>query len=185
MHESTPASPLARFLVIQVVRYIAATQCFAMVFFHAGWILLAVATWAHLGGPDSAIGALTRVFVSAFAWLGGVDSQGQGDGSTLMIVWAKIALAIYLVEALWRRLYGAPRPVGLGRIAVVSWLIAQAGYVVAILPTGGLAESMIVLVLFPILAAVSTVWAVAMHRLAKLVEDRINSNPGNAVAQRP
>lgn len=180
MRASTPATLLARFLAIQALRYVAATQSFAMVFFHAGWILLAMATW---GGPDGAhggVGAVTRVLVQAFVWLGGVDARGHGDGDTLMVVWARLALAVYLLDTAWRRLFGTPRPIGLRRIAVGSWLLAQVGYIVAMVPTGDLAEAAIVLLLFPLLAALATVWAVAMRRLAQRLEDRIRGGRARA-----
>jgi hypothetical protein len=160
-------------LAIHVTRYLAASQAFAMVFFHAGWMLLSVATWGHLAGPDSEIGTVTRVLMRAYAWLGGLDASGYGDANSMMVVWAKIALAIYALESLWRLKFGRRAPMKLWLVAGISWLVAQVGYVFALLPTGALGATTLILVLFPLLAGAATAWSVAAHRFADIIVDRL------------
>jgi hypothetical protein len=160
-------------LAIHVTRYLAASQAFAMVFFHAGWMLLAVATWGHLAGPDSEIRTVTHVLMRAYAWLGGLDANGHGDANSMMVVWAKIALAIYALESLWRLKFGKRAPMKLWRVAGISWLVAQLGYVFALLPTGAIGATTVILILFPLLAGVATVWSVAAHRFADVIVDRL------------
>ncbi|MFP7721744.1 hypothetical protein [Lysobacter sp. A3-1-A15] len=169
------AGAIGAILAVQAVRYLAATQSFAMVFFHAGWLLLALATWGDASGSDSTIGGVTRVLIRAYAWLGGVDASGHGDGNSLMAVWAKLGLVIYVVEALWHRVAGPAEPMKLWHIMGISWLVAQLGYVVAMYPTGDLGEGAVVIILFPILAGLSTGWSVAAHRLAAAVEAWIHA----------
>ena len=175
--------PVGRFLVTQAIRYFAAAQAFPMVFFHAGWILLAVATWGHAAGPESAVGAVSQVLVRAYTWMGGVDANGHGDEDGLMVVWAKLALLVYAAEALWRLAFGERKPMRLLRIAMVSTGVALVGYIAAFLPTGDLAEAALVVIGFSTLAGLATAWSVGMHRLAAALELRVDGadKPGPGV----
>ena len=175
--------PLGRFILVQGIRYFAAAQAFPMVFFHAGWILLAVATWGHAAEPGGAVGAVTRGLVRAYGWLGGVDAQGHGDEDGLMVVWARLALVLYAIEAVWRWLFGERKPVRLLRIAALSTGVALVGYVAAFLPTGDLAEAALVVIGFSMLAGLATAWSVGMHRLAAALELRLDGadKPGPGV----
>jgi hypothetical protein len=172
-------------VAIQAVRYLAASQAFAMVAFHAGWVLLSLATWGHASGPDTAVGDTTRALVRAYAWLGGVDESGRGDERSLMAVWAKLGLVIYAIEALWRWVFGQRKPIALWRIAAASWLVAQLGYIGALVPTGDLRDATLMLIAFPVLAGVSTAWSVAAHRLATHVEDLIRRKQVAGRARKP
>lgn len=129
---------IGQVLAIQLVRYLAAAQSFAMVVFHGGWMLLALATWGHASGPEGDVGDVSRALVRAYAWLGGVDEDGRGGERGLMAVWAKLGLVIYLIEALWYRLSGPRKPIAWWWITVGSWLVAVLGYVLALMPTGDL-----------------------------------------------
>lgn len=170
---------------IHAVRYLAASQSFAMVAFHAGWLLLALATWGHASGPDTAGSDVTRMLLRAYAWLGGVDESGRGDERSLMAAWAKLGLVLYAVEALWRGVVGKREPIGLWRIATASWLVAQLGYIGALMPTGDLREATAMLLIFPVLAGLSTAWSVAAHRLASHVEDLIRKRRVAGSARTP
>lgn len=172
-------------VAIHAVRYLAASQAFAMVAFHAGWVLLALATWGHASGPDTAVGDMTRALVRAYAWLGGVDESGRGDERSLMAVWAKLGLVIYAIEALWRGVFGQRKPLALWRIASTSWLVAQLGYIGALVPTGDLREATLMLIVFPVLAGLSTAWAAAAHRLATHVENLIRKRQVAGGAGKP
>jgi hypothetical protein len=174
-------NPIGAALAVHAIRYLAASQAFAMVFFHAGWMLLAVATWGHVAGADSGTAAVTRTLVRAYAWLGGVDANGHGDAHSLMVVWARIALAVYAFEVLWRWRFGRRAPMRLWRVAGISWLTAQLGYVVALVPTGSLIDATVVIVLFPLLACAATVWSIAVHRFAESIVARIE--PGGVAVQ--
>ena len=166
-------------LAIHAVRYVAASQAFAMVILHGGWILLALATWGHVSGPEGGVGDLSRGVVRAYAWLGGVDEHGHGGERNLMAVWAKLGLVIYAIESLWHRMRGPRKPMGWGRIMLASWLVALLGYIGALFPTGDLGEATLMLVVFPILAALATAWSIAAHRLADLVETAIRKRGGS------
>lgn len=168
------AHRLGRFIMVQGIRYFAAAQAFPMVFFHAGWILLAVATWGHAAGPDSAVGAVTQGLVRAYSWLGGADAEGHGDEDGLMIVWAKLSLVLYAVEAAWRWLVGERKPMRLLRVAGISTGVALVGYVAAFLPTGDLGEAPLVIVGFSMLAGLAAAWSVGMHRLAAALELQVD-----------
>jgi hypothetical protein len=183
---NVPALPasgsIGGIVAIQVVRYLAAAQSFAMVVFHGAWILLALATWGHASGPAGAVGDVSRALVRAYGWLGGVDADGRGGERGLMAVWAKLGLVLYVIEALWSRLFGQRKPMAWWWIVAVSWLVAQLGYVCALIPTGDLGEATLMLIVFPILAGLATAWSVAAHRLADLVESLIRKKQGGPVA---
>jgi hypothetical protein len=67
----------------------------------------------HVAGADSGgTAAVTRTLVRAYACLGGVDANGHGDAQSPMVVWARIALVIYALDALWRWLFGLRAPPG-------------------------------------------------------------------------
>ena len=165
-------------LAIQAVRYVAAAQSFPIVVLHAGWILLALATWGHASGPDSGIGDASRGLVRAYAWLGGVDESGRGGERGLVAVWAKLGFVLYLIDALWLRLFGQRKPIAWWWMVAVSSLVALIGYMVALVPTGDLGEATFLLIVFSILTGLATAWSVAAHRLADLIETLIRKSNG-------
>lgn len=171
---------------IQAIRFLAGTQAFGMVIFHGGWILLALATWGLEAGPDSSTATLSRALVRAYAWLGGVDEYGHGDGSLMMVVWAKLSLVVYLIDAAIRRVRGERKPVSLWRAAAASGAIALCGYLFAFWPTAKSGfENVFPALLFSVLALLATAWAVLAQRLGEILVARIRKEPlSPAVAQR-
>lgn len=177
-----PDHPLGRFILIQAIRYLAASMAFPMVFFHAGWVLLAVATWGHAAAPDSAVAAVAQSLARAYAWLGGVDASGHGDEDGLMVVWAKLSLLVYAAESLWRWAFGERKPMRLARVAMLSTAVALVGYALAFAPTGELVEAAPIGVGFSILAGLATAWSMAMHRLAAGLELQVAGGARRASA---
>lgn len=175
---------LARRLAAEALQFAASTQVVAAVFFHAGWILLMLATWGHASGGEGLIGTLTRTLTGAFVWLGGVDASGNGDLGTIMQVWAKLALVLYLLDLVLRPLIGKRRPLGLIRVALVSSVIAAVGYTLAMWNDFDLGEGVLIIVLFSVLAGVTTAWALLVRRLAAALATLIDppSAPERAVS---
>ena len=106
-----------------------------------------------------------------YAWLGGVDEHGRGDGDNLLSVWAKRSLVVYLIDAALRALRG-PRPAQPRRSvwwwSGLSGLGTLFGMGLAFWPTDdpllGLTP---LLVLFSALSAGAAAWAVFIRRLVE------------------
>lgn len=168
---------LPRRLAAEALQFAAGTQVFGAVFFHAGWILLTLATWGHASGGEGSIGALTRSLTQGFVWLGGVDDSGHGDLGTIMQVWAKLSLAWYLIDLVLRRWIGQRPPIALGRIALLSGGIAAAGYTLAMWNEADPSGFIPITVIFSLLAAITTVWAVLVRRLAGKLAEALDPPP--------
>jgi hypothetical protein len=152
-------------LASHLIRLLASSQAFGMVVRHAGWMLLAAATW---GGDDGAGGAssFTAPIVRAFVWLGGVDESGHGDATSIMLVWGKLSLLVHLLYLLYRRATGERRPRRIATLALVSGAIALAGWLLALWPTAiGIGEAGIA-AMFAMLTAAATAWALGARRVA-------------------
>ena len=178
---------LSRFLAAQVLRYLASTQAFAMVVLHGGWVLLSIAVWSHASGGAGDLAAVGRGLLRAYAWLGGVDENGHGDGARMLAVWGKVSVLVWLLSQAWRSVRGARRPWPLWRIALVSGLVALAGYLPAMLKgSPGQAGAVVPLaVLFAVLSAGAAAWAVGASRLAERLIDAMRSRATvGSVAQR-
>jgi hypothetical protein len=152
----------------QLIRFFAGTQAFGMVVLHAGWMLLALATWGDANDPDSAH-SITAPIVRAFIWLGGVDNAGHGDANSIMRVWGKLSILVYLIDLAWRRVAGERRPRSLWKLALVSGAIAFAGWVLALWPTGPAWGEAWIIVLFAVLTALATGWSILVRRLGDLI----------------
>jgi hypothetical protein len=145
-----------------LIRLVASSQAFGMVVLHAAWMLLAAATWGGAGAASS----FTAPVVRAFIWLGGVDDSGHGDAASIMIVWGKLSLLIYLLDLLYRRAAGERRPRRIATLTLVSGAIALAGWVLALWPTANGLGDASVAVMFAGLTAAATAWAIAVRRVA-------------------
>jgi hypothetical protein len=161
--------PIPRLLLVQAIRYLVALQAFGMVVLHAGWMLLAIATWGAAGDAD--VTSLARLLTRAFVWLGGVDASGHGDEGTIFAVWGKISIVVWLLGAAWRALRGPRPPWSAWKVVVLSGAIALAGYAFAIWPAedGNLAAGAWVLAGMTIATTVATAWAVASARIGEWV----------------
>jgi hypothetical protein len=164
-------NPITRVLLVQAIRYVVALQAFGMVVLHAGWMLLAAATWGDVDGG----GDISRLFLRAFVWLGGVDADGHGDEGTVFAAWGKVSVGVWVLDAAWRALRGPRPPWALWKATLLSGAIALAGYAFAMWPStrGGLGEVSWVLVGFTIATTVSTFWALAARRIGEWVIARI------------
>jgi hypothetical protein len=172
--------PIARFLLVQCLRYVASTQAFGMVVLHGGWMLLALATWGQ--GATGGLDVFTTALVRAFVRLGGVDAAGHGDANTVFAVWGKLSLGMYLLLAAWHWLRGARAPWAWWRTVAVSSAVALAGYVLAIWPVAGghPTELGVIVIGFTVAVAVATAWAVGASRLADRVVAGIERTPAAA-----
>lgn len=157
---------LPRLLLAETLRYVATTQAGPLVILHAGWILLALATW-----QDTSAG-VTRPLVQAFVWLGGTDPQGHGDKASILAVWAKLSLGVYLLLALIRQLRGSRPPMALWKVAGASGIVALAGFSLAF--RGDRWEDGWVIVVFAVLAAGAAAWAVLAARAAEALIRRMD-----------
>jgi hypothetical protein len=166
-------SPIIRRIAGEALRYAASTQVTAAVVFHAGWLLLATATWGHASGGEGAIGVTMRTVISAFVWLGGVDDVGHGDVGTIMVVWAKLSLLVYLVAAALRRWRGERRPLRIAHVALLSAVIAIAGYTFALWHEPQRGPAIALTIGFSALASITTVWAVLVQRMAARVAEAL------------
>jgi hypothetical protein len=165
---------IARRIAAEAVQFAASTQVVGAVFFHAGWIILMLATWGHASGGEGMIAMVTRALTRAFVWLGGVDAAGHGDMNTIMLVWVKLSFGLYLIDLALRRWLGERRPLALGRIALLSGAIAAVGYTVAMWNEFAIRDGIWVIVLFSVLAAITTAWAVLVRRMASLLATAID-----------
>src|SRR5688500_10812462 len=101
---------LGRRLALEALRYLASTQLFGMVVLHAGWMLLAAATWGYGASEGEGAGLVTRPLLRAFVALGGVDAQGHGDENSIFRVWLLLSLPVYALVSLWRALRPGRKP---------------------------------------------------------------------------
>ncbi len=155
---------------IQAIRFLAGTQAFGVVVFHAGWVLLALATWGFEAGEGTSTATVSRALLRGYAWLGGVDEYGHGDGSSLMLVWAKLSLVVYVIDAAIRAIRAERKPVALWRVAVVSGAVALCGYLFALWPDAKSSyENLLPALLFSALALIATAWAVLAQRLGEFM----------------
>jgi hypothetical protein len=152
----------------QGIRLLAGTQAFGMVVLHAGWMLLALATWGHAEDPGSAH-SITAPIVRAFIWLGGVDHAGRGDENSIMLVWGKLSILVYLLDLAWRRLTGERPPRSVWKLALLSGAISLAGWSLAIWPTNPPWGDTWIIALFAVLTAIATGWAILVRRLGDLI----------------
>ena len=167
--------PIVQRIAIEAIRFAASTQALVAVVFHAGWMLLALATWGHASGGEGAIGSMTRTLVGADVWLGGVDASGHGDAGSIMVVWGKLSLLAYLLEVALRPWTGRLRPFRLSRIALLSGAIAVAGYTLAFWHEPNTVAAIALTIGFSTLAAVGTLWAVLVQRMVSRVTDGIGA----------
>lgn len=176
------SSMIVRFLLVQLVRYVASAQYFGMVVLHAAWMLLALGTW----GNDASGGfeELTKLLVRAFVRLGGVDADGHGDEGTIFAAWGRLSLGLYLVAAAWRAWRGERRPWAWWRVVLLSTAVALAGFVFAMWPASAdqPGELAFVAVAMTLATGVSTAWAVGASRLADLLVAAIQRAPARTAA---
>lgn len=158
-------------IVRHVLRYFAASQAGPAVILQGVWIILATATWSHAYGADSGVAEAMRTLNRGYAWLGGVDEHGHGDGNTLLSVWAKLSIVFYLIDAALRALRGR-RPAQPRRSlwwwAGLSGLATLFSMGFALWPTpDSLLDLTPLMVLFSALSAGAAVWAVFTRRLVE------------------
>lgn len=160
---------LKQAVFVQVIRYAASTQAVAAVALHAGWMLLALATWQHAAVDGSTIDVVTSGLIRAYAWLGGVDADGHGDLDNLLAVWGKVSLVVYALDALLRRVRGERPPMRVSRVALSSGAVALLGYGLALWPQsvaqGTLADVAMFIGVFSVVAALAAAWAVFARRM--------------------
>lgn len=153
------------------LRYFAASQAGPVVILQGVWIILATATWSHAYGADSGVAEAMRTLMRSYAWLGGTDGHGGGNGNTLLVVWGKLSLVMYMIEASLRALRG-PRPAQPRRSvwlwAGLSGLVTFFVMGFALWPTqDSLLGLTPLMVLFSALSAGAAAWAVLTRRLAE------------------
>lgn len=158
-------------IVRHALRYFVAAQAGPVVILQGAWIILAVATWSHAYGADSGVAEAMRTLVRGFVWLGGTDEHGRGNGSTLLVVWGRLSLVLYLIDAAVRVLRGnaqaQPRR-SLWWWACLSGLVMLFGMGVALWPTpDSLLGLTPLLVLLSLLSAGAAAWAVWIRRLVE------------------
>ena len=156
-------------IVRHALRYFAASQAGPVVILQGVWIILATATWSDAYGADSGVAEAMRTLMRGYAWLGGTDEYGRGHGNTLLVVWGKLSLVIYLIEALLRALRG-PRPAKPRRS--VWWWAGLSGMATILLMGFALwptEDSLLgltpLMALFSALSAGAAAWAVLTWRL--------------------
>lgn len=155
----------------QALRYFGAAQAGPVVILQGAWIILAAGTWSHAYGADSGVGEAMRTLMRGYAWLGGTDEHGRGNGNVLLSVWGKLSLVVYLIDAALRAIRG-PRPATPQRSvwwwAGISGLVTLFGMGFALWPTpDSLLELTPLLVLFSVLSAGAAAWAVLTRRLVE------------------
>lgn len=153
------------------LRYFAAAQAGPVVILQGAWLILATATWSHAYGDDSGVAGAMRALMRGYAWLGGTDEYGHGDGYTLLVVWGKLSLVVYLIDSALRALRG-PRPARARRSvwfwAALSGLGTIFGMGFALWPTpDSLFDLVPLLILFSVLSAGAAAWAVLSRRLVE------------------
>lgn len=156
-----------------LVRYLAVAQAGPVVILHGAWLILATATWSHASGADSGAAEAMRTLMRGYAWLGGLDEYGHGNGTTLLAVWGKLSLAVYLLDAALRALRGpasvpARPPRSVWWWGALSGLATLLGMGFALWPMPEpLLELAPMLLLFAALSAAAAVWAVFTRRLSE------------------
>ncbi|MEO6227605.1 MAG: hypothetical protein ABIO61_07085, partial [Thermomonas sp.] len=158
-------------LARHALRYFAAAQVGPVVILQGVWMILATATWSHAYGADSGVAEAMRALMRGYAWLGGTDEFGRGNGNTLLLVWGKLSLVLYLIDAALRALRG-PRPAKPRRS--VWWWAGLSGLAtllvmgVALWPTqDSLLALTPLMLLFSALSAGAAAWAVLTRRLVE------------------
>lgn len=119
---------LRRTVLVEVIRYMGVTQAGPAVILHGAWMLLALAVWQHATAGSTSSADFTRPLLRAFVWLGGTDGHGVGSASNLVVVFGKISVVLYLIEAMVHRAVGPRAPVRLRVVALASGCISFLGY---------------------------------------------------------
>lgn len=171
------------------LRYFALAQAGPVVIVQGAWIILATATWSHAYGADSGVAEAMRTLMRGYAWLGGLDEQGHGNGNTLLAVWGKLSLVFYLIDAALRALRGpaaAPPQRSVWWWGALSGLVTLLGMGFALWPTpDSLLDLAPLLVLFAALSAGAAVWAVFTRRLAERLTAPASGSPPAAPSAPP
>jgi hypothetical protein len=175
--------PLVRRLAVEAIRLFAASQAVGMVFVHAAWLLLAIALWRH-HAEGSMVDALGTRLLRSYAWLGGIGPDGRGDETGMMLVWGKISVVVYALDALLRAVRRGRRPIAMWRVAIGSALVVFAGFLFAFWPKGLDADAWLLATMFAVFGLGATFWAVGAHRLGELLAERMLATaPGPAAAE--
>lgn len=169
---------MKRALAVHAIRLLAVTQTVPLVLVHAGWIALALLTWGEAAGDGSSVQQFSRAAWRAYAWMGGADADGHGDINNLMSVWAKLALVVYGLEVVARRIGPQWGPLRWWILPLVSGVVAACGWTLATWPervASGVADDagwlLGFVMLFGFLAAV---WVMLVRRVADAIVARIS-----------
>lgn len=166
-------------LLGHAARYFAASQMLPLVVIHLGWVLLLAAASTGADAPAERLAPLGRAIVRLYQTLGGVGADGRGDESHLLVVWGKLAFAIYLLGLIWRWLTRRQEtPWSFRRRLAWSTSVASLGWglMLAIVPQAqpDVAGTLLLWLAITVGAFVSTAWVLALLRLA----DRLGAERG-------
>lgn len=168
----------------ELIRFVALSQSMGMVCVHGAWILFAIALWNHHGGAGDGVAALGARLLRAYAWLGGIGPDGRGDEGDMMLVWGKLSLVVYALDALLRALRGPRRAIALWRLALGSGAVACAGMGFALWPQGLDGEAIAVALGFGVFATGATFWGVGARRLGEALAQKLERAAPRDAARR-
>lgn len=172
---------LGRRLALEALRYAASTQLFGMVVLHAGWMLLAAATWGYGASEGEGAALVTRPLMRAFAALGGVDAQGHADENSIFRVWLILSVPVYVLLSVWNALRPNRKRWSFWRSVLVSTGVAAAGYTFALLGDPRNQDVVLAVIGLTVATGLASVWGIGAQRLAELVAQ---SRPAASSARR-
>jgi hypothetical protein len=182
-----PARRLARFLGYHALGFFQYSQMAPLVFFHAGWVLLLVASLQDsMSRQGLSLPAASQVFFRLFASFGGVDENGHGSMDELMEVYGRLSLILYLGSLLVpRRLRSSAAGGSHRRKALRSMLVAALGYSAVLYLsrsaiTGPITDGIIVMVIFSVLAGVASLWASRVRSRCEALQHRLRQPEARA-----
>jgi hypothetical protein len=166
-------------LLGHAVRYFAASQMLPLAVIHLGWVLLLAAASTGADAPAERLAPLGRAIVRFYQTLGGVGADGRGDETHLLVVWGKLAFAIYLLGLLWRWLTRRREtPWSFRRRLAWSTSVAAIGWgtTLAIVPQAqpDVPGTLLLWLVVTLGAFATTAWVLALLRLA----DLLGAEPG-------
>lgn len=172
MSTIVPRFNLPQLVSRHLIGLLASSQAMPAVMLHAAWIFLLLGGLLIPdagGGPQSVAGSLGRGLLQALTWIGALERNGgnhHGDLATVMRALATLTPAIYLGQLLLAYLRRGRTPWSMARKALLSMVVAAAGYAtaLALLPDDALSGLWVMAVIAVVLTGLATLWALLVRK---------------------
>lgn len=176
---------IGRWIAAEVVRYLAFTQSGMLVGLHFGWIMLVViGSTGMVDGVKDGREEIGAQFFEAVRWLGGMDADGHGDLDSMLALWGKVSLILFLPKLLWDVFGGERPPWPFLRKLAVSTALMAVGYVAGFALVAMQAKNdpdiggfVMIWAVFVAFGAASGAWAFAAGLLGETIARHLLGSP--------